>query len=341
MNLTKKKKLEPNGDVLLGMVDFSFNHYALGDILTTEIYLALEAAQRGCKHIDIIVTACRSFPVPPHQPHLTLNNFRSALYNIFPAFLCTPSLRAVTLLRDRQRHNYALRTYIGSNYNIWPAKTKQIHRHSEYPLSHHSINKFYMDTGYIPHLEPPRGYANWAKSFLRDNFPGRIVVVINPRQSSLTSAPACTYRDAPLAEWYRFLDHANDSHPEAIFIMVGGYNEWEHTLAKKKNVFIPRSHGWGLAQELAILHLADVFIGTSSGFATYATFSDQPYLILNVEHAFADFAGVKVGDERYPFGKRNQTLTWTQESAREMIEFFEMMYGELVHKTAQPEQSAD
>jgi hypothetical protein len=36
-----------------GLIDFSYQHYALGDALTTEIILACEAIDHGCDGIDL------------------------------------------------------------------------------------------------------------------------------------------------------------------------------------------------------------------------------------------------------------------------------------------------
>ncbi len=58
--------------------------------------------------------------------------------------------------------------------------------------------------------------------------------------------------------------------------MVGGFPEWEHGLLYRRNVFVPRAHGLQLAHELALMKIANLFMGTSSGFATFATFAALP-----------------------------------------------------------------
>ena len=51
-------------------------------------------------------------------------------------------------------------------------------------------------------------------------------MVINPRQSSLTENPAVTTRDAPLTIWHELIDAVGKQRPEALFVMVGGFQEW-------------------------------------------------------------------------------------------------------------------
>src|SRR5262249_33960651 len=155
---------------------------------------------------------------------------------------------------------------------------------------------------------------------------GRPLVIINPRQSSLTENPTVTYRDAPLSAWHAFIDLVGERRPEGLFVMVGGFQEWEHRLLCRRNVFIPRASGMGLGHELALLKIADLFMGTSSGFATFVTFTNVAYAILNVEHSFARYAEIQVGGRHYPFAKSNQVLTWRPETAEELLSLFEELY---------------
>jgi hypothetical protein len=152
---------------------------------------------------------------------------------------------------------------------------------------------------------------------------GRPLVVINPRQSTLTETPTVIYRDAPLPIWHTFIDAIGARRPELLFVMVGGFQEWEHRLMYRRNVFIPRAWGLRLAHELALLKTADLFMGTSSGFATFATLTDVPYAIVNVEHSFASYAEVRLHDRHYPFAKSNQVLTWRQETTEELLALFD------------------
>ena len=159
----------------------------------------------------------------------------------------------------------------------------------------------------------------WARRFHATELGGRPLVVINPRQSSLTENPTVTYRDAPLPAWHAFIDAVAQRRPEALFVMVGGFQEWEHRLLGRRNVFVPRAWGLRLAHELALLKIADLFMGTSSGFATFATFTDIAYAIVNVEHSFAGPAEVHVDDRHFPFAKANQRLTWRRETTEELL----------------------
>ena len=143
-------------------------------------------------------------------------------------------------------------------------------------MGHEIINAFHARYGYIPRLAAPRGYREWAREFLQQHWPERFIVCINPRQGRLAAVATTTYRDSPLTEWHAFIDEIAVRYPHVHFLMLGGFPEWDNTLTRRANVSIPRTMGLTLAHELALLTEADLFMGTSSGFATMATFTEVP-----------------------------------------------------------------
>ena len=83
-----------------------------------------------------------------------------------------------------------------------------------------------------------------------------------------------------------------------------------------------------------LLDACDLFLGTSSGFGTMATFSRVPYLITSIEEMFAPYAGIPVGAERYPFAHEQQRLVWRQEDALLLRRHFEQVYGASARRSA-------
>jgi hypothetical protein len=311
---------------LLGVFDFSYQHYALGDLLTNQINLAVIAIEQAIWHIDLVVMVNPERPSARQQTFITRSNYIAHLDNVMPVFACNPLLRSFRLVRDLQTFNFLIALQHRNRLPMWPDLKRHLKMQQDFPIDHHRINAFHARHGYVPRLSAPRGYEAWARHFHDTELDRRPLVIINPRQSSLTEAPAVTYRDAPLSAWHGFIDVAAGRWPEALFVMVGGFQEWEHRLLYRRNVFIPRAWGLRLAHELALLKIADVFMGTSSGFATFATFTDIAYAIVNVEHSFARPAEVRPGDRHFPFAKANQLLTWRQESTEELLVLFEEIY---------------
>ena len=313
-------------DALLGIFDFSYQHYALGDLLTSQINLAIMAIDRGLRQLDIIVMVNPLRPGARQQTFVTPANYIAHLDNIMPVFACNPLLRSFQLMRDVQTFNYLIALHHRDDRPMWPDLKTHLRMRQDFPLDHRSINAFHARNGHIPQLSAPRGYESWARRFHESELNGRPLVVINPRQSSLTENPAVTTRDAPLPIWHAFIDAVAERRPEVLFVMVGGFQEWEHHLLHRRNVFVPRAWGLRLAHELALLKIADLFMGTSSGFATFATFTEVAYAIVNVEHNFARHAEVRPHDRHYPFAKSDQVLTWQRESTEELLSLFDELY---------------
>jgi hypothetical protein len=312
---------------LLGIFDFSYQHYALGDLLTNQVNLAIMASEHGLAHIDIIVMVNPDLPSVRMQPFVTRANYIAHLDNIMPVFACNPLLRSLRLVRDVQTFNFLIASHHRNGAPMWPDLRTHLKMRQDFPIDHRRINAFHARHGRIPLLSAPRGHEIWARRFHETELGGRPLVIINPRQSSLTENPAVTTRDAPLPIWHTFIDAIAEKRPEAMFVMVGGFQEWEHQLLRRRNVFIPRSCGLRLAHELALLKIADLFMGTSSGFATFATFSDVPYVIINVARNFARHAEVRPNDRNYPFAAANQVLTWRPETTDELLSLFDELYS--------------
>jgi hypothetical protein len=313
----------PDPTAFIGLMDFSYQHYALGDAFTMEIDMAVGALEAGRSVIDLIVTVNPARPAARLQSYVTPLNYLSYFEGLFPAFLCTPLLRSIAVIRDRPSLNYHLTQYVAGGQPMWPTFEQHLRTQQPYPIPHHRINAFHRRHGYIPRLNAPRGYDRWAKQFLARHLADRIVAVINPRQSALANASAALYRDAPFAEWMKFIRAVEANHPDVMFLAVGGFAEWESTLQCRPNVFIPRTRGLNLAHELALFANTQMFLGSMSGFANFAVFSDMPYAIFGVEHRIIDFTGTSIGDRHYPFGNRNQLLMWESENAKSLMETFE------------------
>ena len=314
-------------EALLGIFDFSYQHYALGDLLTSQVNLAVMATERGLQHIDVIIMVNPMRPGARPQRFVTPANYIFHLDNIMPVFTCNPLLRSLQVLRDVHTFNFLISLHDRNNRPMWPDLNTHLGMRQDYPLDHHSINAFHARHGHVPELAAPRGYESWARDFHAKELKGRPLVVINPRQSSLTENPTVIMRDAPLSVWHDFIDAIAEQRPEVLFVMVGGFQEWEHHLLRRPNVFIPRTWGLRLAHELALLKIANLFMGTSSGFATFATFVGIPYAILNVEHNFAPHAEVQLHDRHYPFARTDQVLTWQCETTEELISLFNELHA--------------
>lgn len=313
---------------MIGIYDFSYGPYALGDALTWMMNLHVGAVEAHTDVIDEYLVIEPGRPSSRYQPFITMHNYVSIIDNLFPAFLCSPLLRSLKLIRLGPTFNLFLLREVLRGRRMWPSFWSHLNHKLDF-ISHRRINAFYARHGSLPWLTAPRGYGDWADAFRRTHCNGRFVVAIQARQSALSLTPANLYRDSPLPEWYGFIRRAGKHCPDVLFLLLGGYTEWDRGAYDLPNVLIPRAMGFGLGHELALLHRADLFMGSSSGFAAMATFCNLPYVITNVEHQFAQYADLPVGVRRYPFGNENQILHWETETEDVLLDFFEEVHGRL------------
>jgi hypothetical protein len=316
------------GRPMIGIYDFSYGPYALGDALTWTMNLNIGAAQAGADAVDEYLVIDPGRPASRHQPFVNALNYVSIIDNLFPAFLCCPKLRTLKLVRHPPSFNLFLLREVLRRRPMWPSFLGHLTRKLDF-ISHRRIDRYYARHGTLPWLAAPRGYGAWADAFRHERCSGHFVVAVNIRRGALSLTPANIHRDSPMPEWAAFMADAVRRYPDTLFLILGGYTEWDRALLRLPNVAVPRALGFGLGHELALLHRADLFMGTSSGFATMATFSNVPYVITKIEGLFARYAGVRAGSRHYPFGGDNQILYWETETRGVLLEFFETVRGRI------------
>ena len=123
------------------------------------------------------------------QPFVTRANYIAHLDNIMPVFACNPLLRSLRLVRDVQTFNFLIAAHHRDGAPMWPDLKTHLKMRQDFPIDHRRINAFHARHGHIPLLAAPRGYEIWARRFHEAELGGRPLVVINPRQSSLTENP--------------------------------------------------------------------------------------------------------------------------------------------------------
>jgi hypothetical protein len=210
----------PSDQVFLGVYDFRYSPYALGDALTWQMNVLVSALEAGAGAVDHLLMVDPSRPACGMQPHIGPENYRVFLQNIFPAFLCNPLLRGFRLFRDRTTFDCFLASHLRRGAKMYPDWGNHLRRRIRevdipgtsawegFPLTHSLPNAFHKKHGYLPRLVGPRGYELTAKTFLERHAHGKVVAAVHMRQSRLSSAPASLYRDSSTVEWERFLKSA-------------------------------------------------------------------------------------------------------------------------------------
>jgi len=177
------------------------------------------------------------------------------------------------------------------------------------------INHYYNEKKYIP-LFTKKNNAD-IDGFIASRLSNKKIVTFHLRLRKLDGGYGgeCSYhRDSDFLAWYEFLKEAATRYPDVIFIAVGRLQEKPLMLLRLPNVLSLRVYGMGLSHELSLILRGHLFIGTSSGFAVLANFSNVPYFITKMHPDGCKDYGVALGEERLPFAKENQKLVYEKES---------------------------
>jgi hypothetical protein len=320
--------LVKDDEVFAAFWDFAASPYALGDILTWNMRVCVEALATGRNRLDSYVLLDPQSPSNRYQSYINTNNYHKYAADIFPAFLVNPMLRNIHFLQDRE----SLLTLMihKSRQAVFPTLEKHLHgyKFSDALYStHDKMNLFYQKHGYLPKLSVPESIRLWAKNFLKSYPPETVFVCVHMRhRSSETDMSADLFRDADFDVWLEFFKTIQRRRSEVIFITVGRPAEWPRDLYKQRNVILLKTLGYGLLEELAMIQECDLFMATNSGPAVMAVFGDKPYVIFqHPENAkiSAHFWGIPKGTQRLPFGKENQIIKWNTVTVNDLIEAVE------------------
>jgi hypothetical protein len=320
--ITGKKTTEPE---TIGVMDYFYLPLALGDAITSIVNLSMLAYKNKTKGTRIYVVA--DGRRVNHQHHITRVNYYQHVNDLLPVYYCTPNLKSLHVMYDRDNLDSVLLTAHLKGHAMWPSYHNNLKRKVDY-YSHKGINAFHREHGFIPKIVAPLGYEKSTDYIFENYLKNKFVVAVNIRQRQFQVDHAQLERDSSINEWYRFFKIAQEKYPNVVFVNMGSFVEWERELINYPNVVIPRALGFGLGEELSILLRSNLFMGTSSGFAAGATFSDVPYVITNYEVAVAPRVELNIGDP-YPFANKYQSISWERETTELLVKLFEEKYQAL------------
>jgi len=324
----------------LGIYDFELLPYALGDVLTWNVQSAVAAHKAGRKRVDIHICVDSRYPASIYQYGLINKHNCGIFFNeLFGAFSTHPLLGNITVHHERERlferldelaegddeiakvaNNYKK---IATNISDAPALheyfVNQIH-------SHEALNGFAEKNGFLPQLQASPGCLIDIEALLAKPLAGKRIVVIHPRLRRLDQGYGGNHtfaRDSDVLEWIAFIQKAHKKMPHVQFVVVGRLQEKPLALLEQPNVMSLRSLGLGLGHELTLLRQADLFIGTSSGFAAMANFCAVPYFITKMTPESCTAYAIPQGAKGLPFAHPHQELIYETEDAVMLMKLLE------------------
>jgi hypothetical protein len=315
----------------VGIYDFQLFPYSLGDVLTWNVQTAVRSIDAGRSQVDIYICADPRYPAGVFQrASIVAENAFLYLNEMLGAFGTHPCLGNIHVYMSRDqlverleitaRGDAVVKTAVDEYEATLRSGDDSVKKEyfSQTISSHAKINEHYARHGGIPLLGPCRGCEPDVEGVMTRLLGGKRVVIVHPRLRRLDhglGSERSQDRDSDFLEWYEFLRGAAVTHPDAQFVVVGRLQEKPLELLRLSNVTSLRALGLGLGHELTLLRRADLFIGTSSGFAAMANFSETPYFVTRLTK-YSYFAyGVPNGSPSLPFAAPNQILVRETETA--------------------------
>lgn len=326
--------------IYCGIYDFELLPYALGDVLTWNVQTASRCEESGRPRIDIYICLDPRYPAGIYQRNLIVTENRGLFFSeLFGAFGTHPNLNNIFLFSDRDALIARMREVAAGD----PINTEALTDYErvlarrddedalntyfiKYIYSHERLNAFAAARGHIPLLRSSMGCEPDVDGLMTRRLADKRVVVVHPRLRRLDygmGGDHTYFRDSDFLEWYEFIRRAERTRPEVQFVVVGRLQEKPLELLKLPNVMSLRTLGLGLGHELTLMRKADLFIGTSSGFAAMANFSDTPYFVTRMNKESCNAYHISPGDDRLPFAKPNQFLVYEPETADLLTDLLE------------------
>jgi hypothetical protein len=321
--------------------DFELVPYALGDALTWCVQTAIRCREAGRENVDIYICVDRRFPSSIYQRDLVTAENAFLLFNeLFGAFATHPLMSSIYIFTERERLIDALtkaargdsvNTEVLNDYNkVLNSRTNQdalVEYFVKYVYSHEHINAYAAShKGKIPLLEDSQGCVPDIEGVMTHPLGGKRVVVIHPRMRRLDAGYGGNHtysRDSDYLEWHDFVRKAGETYPEVQFVVVGRLQEKPLELLRMPNVTSLRALGLGLGHDLTLLRRADLFIGTSSGFAAMANFTEVPYFITHMNKESCKAYAIENGAKSLPFAAPNQELIYEKETSELLMSLLE------------------
>ena len=325
------------GGLYHDIYDFSVFPVSLGDILNWGVKSALRASAAGRDRVHVHIVC---------DPQMTeLNPLQASTYLVdlfvveaIPAFYSHPFFSGLSLYRSREEFRDAFRS-IGRDDSLAREvfeQSEELFRHRgdfdrilphfrKYCSDQRDINACFEKTGTYPRLGFLRDcLVDWRA--LQAQYPARTFwVAVQFRLRKLDAGmPVNSHegllRDAAFSTWFDFMREAASRFPAVRFVVVGRVQEKPLELLRLQNVVVLRPLGMNLAHEItAVLH-SDLFLGTSSGFAQVAHFSELPYDVFNPTEVGCSYFGIEYGTGQLPFATPRQQLHYGVETTALLLD---------------------
>ena len=319
---------------ILIIYDFASQPFSVGDILVMQEASLILKEQQKVDFVDIAIVYDFKDPVSSDKVFKAINsnNIFSGLASLIPVAQVNPNIGSLYCFNSHDQ----LEKYIRDNLNqyfIWPSGWDYAftNEYLYYSIFDELIVPYWKENGHIPLLGCRPHLETWARDFYKKYTSKNIPVTVNIRNNINHHGK----RNSDIDAWLAFFDYCASNYP-VKFVVICSLDEIDDRLRSRSNVVVAKDFNTNAEQDLALIHESRIHLGTSSGPATMAWFSNKPYLIFNAtiqDEYFADEnLVVNLGDGFYKFcfANKNQKFCSNRETHRQLLIGFEEIYMEYV-----------
>lgn len=328
---------------LVAIYDFSLFPYAFGDVLTWNVRTAMAAHEAGAKSCRIVVLTDAMHPHCVFQTAPDEDQYEVFLSELQPAFYAHPCASSFHFFHDRNEFNAYL-DYLKQQGELSQKEWQEHQQVYEFVQSYQQdgfatvskffadrvmnqapINAFFKKYGFVPQLREVLGCHYDVDALIAAQGKDSVIISTQFRMRNLDQAivDGETFRNANHTAWEDFFVQVAEKHPEVKFVLLGRIQEKPLRILALPNIIAPRALGLNLGHEISLLLRSDYFLGSSSGFAQLANFSDVPYSIIKMNQRACDAYGIVYGADHLPFAKENQKLLYGDETPALLMQALE------------------
>lgn len=217
-----------------------------------------------------------------------------------------------------------LKKYAEAHYLVtWPEfqGDKLKHRNYESMLA---VQSFYDSNKAIPYLSCKYKPLLWAVDFIENNLKGHLPVVVHLKNNPFAKSES----NANFDIWSEFFEICYGEY-DVKFILIGN-EEIPDKICQFENVILSKDYDGNLSRDLALIQIAFIFMGMSSGPCNMAIFNDVPYVIFKNPDHHAEEMKKELGEhDRFLFAKPFQTILRQFETRDLLVSNFENIYSNL------------
>ena len=212
----------------------------------------------------------------------------------------------------------SLAKYLGQSSAIhWPvsAQASTDHPYCTTIALQELLQKYRGKISKVP-LTATQELSLWADQFWAEYGAGRCCVAVHLRHT-----PESPVGNAKQEEWAQFFSQVQSAH-RAFFVLIGTDPILQCAM-NAPNVLCSKDKNLSLAQDLALISRAHLFMGLASGPCQMAMFGHTPYLIIKHPDHHAQQMELEFPAGRFPFGGKYQIFLRDFETADTLFAQFE------------------